>query len=126
SAPAAAADSSAPSAAVSSAPSAAGASSADGCSAAVSSAAGWVSSACCCCSFSSCITSSPSELALDVDPALLGNGQRPRERSARLAEARRVLELAGRIAKAQVEELLAKLSHLLDELVVIQVPGFLG
>ena len=44
---------------------------------------------------------------------------------ARLAQAGGVLELAGRVPKAQVEQLLAELPHLLDELLVVHVPDFL-
>src|SRR3954447_21241475 len=68
----------------------------------------------------------PPELALDVDSALLRHGQRAREVLLGAAEGRRVLELPRRVLEAQVEQLLTRVRHRVDELVVGQVVRLTG
>ena len=58
---------------------------------------------------------------LEVDSALLGDGQQPRDVALRAAQPRGVLELAGGVLEAQAELLVARLLEALHELVVLEV-----
>src|SRR5947209_3378743 len=58
----------------------------------------------------------PSDLALDVDPALACDRQGASEVALRAPQRRGVLELAGGVLEAQVEQLLARVRGELDEL----------
>src|SRR6185295_17788385 len=67
-----------------------------------------------------------SQLCVDVDVPLARDRQGARQRTLRLAQASRVLQLAGRVAKAQVEQLLAEFADLVHQLLVVQVADFLA
>src|SRR5215211_3068868 len=72
-------------------------------------------------SVSSIGSSLPTDFGLHVDAALVRYGQRSREVLLRLLQPRGVLELAGRVLEAQVEDLLARGLRELHELRILQV-----
>src|SRR5204863_6380849 len=64
--------------------------------------------------------SGPPQLLVEVDAALARHREEPRDIAPGGAQRSRVLELAGRVAEAQVERLLARLLEALDEIVVVE------
>src|SRR3954471_6132894 len=68
----------------------------------------------------------PPQLALDVDSTQARHGERAGEVPLRSAKRGGVLELTGGVLEAQVEQLLTRVRHRLDELVVGQVVRLAG
>src|SRR5207249_936376 len=72
------------------------------------------------------VSSSAMSQGVGVDAALAGDGQGAGQAALGAAQARRVLELAGRVLKAQAERVAALRADVLDELVVGHVAQLLG